>query len=162
MNFYEILQIPKDADKKIIRIAYETLKKRLALRKNEAAVVQLDAAFAVLSDPEKRARYDGALFAIEKRAHSRVETRKILFIRLASGSVIEAEMLDYSASGARIKTEALLAKGDEVTFLLESDELPFSVATVVRLTRDPGIYGIRWQSASQKNRGKGVLAKTRI
>lgn len=63
-DYYEILGVPRDADEKAIKAAYRKLARRHHPDVNqgdkaaEEKFKEISAAFAVLSDPDKRARYD--------------------------------------------------------------------------------------------------------
>ena len=63
-DYYEILGVPRNADEKQLKAAYRKLAKKFhpdvnrGDSKAEEKFKELSAAFAVLSDPEKRARYD--------------------------------------------------------------------------------------------------------
>ena len=65
-DYYEILQVPKTADEKEIKAAYRRLARRYHPDVNpgdkaaEERFKEVAEAFAVLSDPEKRAKYDRA------------------------------------------------------------------------------------------------------
>jgi curved DNA-binding protein len=76
-DYYEVLGVGKDATQKTIKVAY----RRLAFQyhpdrnKEDAAAVEkmkeINEAYAVLSDPQKRTRYDGLRRQYGSRAHDR-------------------------------------------------------------------------------------------
>jgi curved DNA-binding protein CbpA len=59
LDYYGILQIQPDAPAPLVHTSYQTLVRR-ALRDSPGgdAIARLDAAYAILSDPERRAAYD--------------------------------------------------------------------------------------------------------
>ena len=63
-DYYEVLGVPKDADEATLKKAYRTLAKKYHPDMNpgdkdaEAKFKEVNEAYAVLSDPEKKARYD--------------------------------------------------------------------------------------------------------
>jgi curved DNA-binding protein CbpA len=59
LDYYRILQIQPDAPAPLVHTSYQTLVRR-ALRDSPGgdAIARLDAAYAVLSDPQRRAAYD--------------------------------------------------------------------------------------------------------
>jgi len=63
-DFYEVLDVARDADKRAIKAAYRKLAVKYHPDRNpgdaeaEARFKEASAAYAVLSDPDKRARYD--------------------------------------------------------------------------------------------------------
>src|SRR5512136_2202947 len=63
-DYYEVLGVPRDADEKAIRRAYHKLARKLHPDVNpgdataEARFREVAEAYEVLSDPEKRAKYD--------------------------------------------------------------------------------------------------------
>jgi DnaJ-class molecular chaperone len=63
-DYYEVLGVPRGADEKAIKTAYRRLARRYhpdmnpGDRQAEERFKEISEAFAVLSDPEKRARYD--------------------------------------------------------------------------------------------------------
>lgn len=76
-NFYDILEIPSDADEREIKTAYHRLARSLhpdkaatpdVAKSMEARFAQVSAAYNTLKDPEKRADYDRKLAAENKRA----------------------------------------------------------------------------------------------
>ncbi len=60
MNPYEVLNVPEDADKKTIRKAYQKAAREAHPDKggDNDDMVEINAAYRLLSDPEKRKRYD--------------------------------------------------------------------------------------------------------
>lgn len=63
MNYYEILEIAQNASQEIIKIAYKNLAKKFhpdtSSEENAAARMQeINRAYEILSDPQKRAEYD--------------------------------------------------------------------------------------------------------
>jgi len=66
-NYYRILHVQRDAPVEIIKTSYRTLMQRLKMHPDlggdhwQASLI--NEAFATLSDPEKRAQYDGGLLA---------------------------------------------------------------------------------------------------
>jgi len=86
-DYYELLGVPRDADAKTIKDAYHRLAMKWHPDRNPAADAeerfkQIATAYAVLSDPKKRARYDARGF--EGVAHFSAED---LFGGLDLGSV---------------------------------------------------------------------------
>jgi molecular chaperone DnaJ len=63
-DFYELLDVPRDADAKVIKSSYRKLALRFHPDRNpgdaaaEERFKEINEAYAVLSDPERRARYD--------------------------------------------------------------------------------------------------------
>ena len=64
-NYYRILHVQPDAHEAVIRMAYRTLMQKLRAHPDHggdgATASLINEAYAVLSDPEKRAAYDGQL-----------------------------------------------------------------------------------------------------
>jgi curved DNA-binding protein CbpA len=65
-NFYDLLMISPSADREIITVVYRHLAKRYHPDRDgspqaAARMIELNEAYAVLSDPGKRARYDEVL-----------------------------------------------------------------------------------------------------
>lgn len=76
-NYYDILEIPSDADEREIKTAYHRLARSLhpdkaatpdVAKAMESRFAQVSAAYNTLKDPEKRADYDRKLAAETKRA----------------------------------------------------------------------------------------------
>ena len=78
-DYYDILGVPRDADKKTLKDAYHRLAMKWHPDRNKAPDAEdrfkeIAKAYAVLSDPKKRARYDAS--GEEGVAHSGVELRR--------------------------------------------------------------------------------------
>jgi hypothetical protein len=70
VDFYRILQIQPDAPAPLIHSSYRTLVRRaLSDSPGGDEIARLDAAYAVLSDPQRRAAYD-----VQRAGQSRAET----------------------------------------------------------------------------------------
>ncbi|MDI6712461.1 MAG: DnaJ domain-containing protein [Anaerosomatales bacterium] len=68
-DYYRILQVARDAEPEVIEKAYKVLARKRhpdassGDRSAHEAMVELNEAYAVLSDPAKRAAYDASLSA---------------------------------------------------------------------------------------------------
>ena len=79
-NFYRILHVQPEAPEEVIRASYRTLMQSLKMHPDlggdhEQAAL-LNEAYAVLSDPENRARYDQKLAPLMRRARSQSASEK--------------------------------------------------------------------------------------
>jgi curved DNA-binding protein CbpA len=90
MTYYEVLRLSRRAEQDSVRIAYRKLAQRYHPDKMpgdmpdnvraqaEAVMAELNEAYAVLSDPQQRARYDAHIDAIRTsrlQAHERFVAR---------------------------------------------------------------------------------------
>jgi hypothetical protein len=71
LDYYRILQIQPDAPAPLVHTSYQALMRR-ALRDSPGGdeIARLDAAYAVLSDPERRAAYDAEHGRGRERGHA--------------------------------------------------------------------------------------------
>ena len=58
---YDYLELPPGASTTRIEAAYQTLRQRLNSQADEVLIRMIHQAYSVLSDPEQRHEYDGAL-----------------------------------------------------------------------------------------------------
>lgn len=160
---YETLRIAPDADLRLIRIAYQTLLKRLSRGQDNATqhtLQQIEEAYHILSHGLSRKQYDATLGFVEKRCSSRALIGREIQVRFENNSVLAAKLIDLSASGAQIEIQAPLSVDAHLTILV--DDEPFAQAKIVRVARAPDRYGLRWISFDAELLGKGKLSRSRI
>ena len=94
MDYYEILEIKEDASEEVIKAAYKALAKKYHpdncvgnTPEYEEKLKLINEAYAILSDTEKRKKYDGERIQHSKAQHSqredsytwtRAESKKVL------------------------------------------------------------------------------------
>ena len=82
-NAYDVLGVPVAADRGEIRAAYIDLAKRLHPDRNTGSVQaeqrlrDVNQAYALLKDPEKRSTYDQLLLQSQGRARSSASVRRL-------------------------------------------------------------------------------------
>lgn len=77
MNCYQVLRVSPAAPPHLIRRAWETERRRHEAAGDFAGVAQVDAAFAVLGHPTRRAAYDRALEASHWLELAKAETAEL-------------------------------------------------------------------------------------
>lgn len=80
-TFYDVLMVSPHADREVITVVYRHLAKRFhpdtqASAGDEARMMELNEAYAILSDPSKRARYDEIIGAAGRGGRDRSGTRE--------------------------------------------------------------------------------------
>lgn len=114
-DYYEVLGVDKNADEAAIKRAYRTLAKKYHPDMNpgnkeaEQKFKEVNEAYAVLSDPDKKAKYDQYGFA--------ASTRTPALARAASGDLADLTAAIYSA----IYSPAFLAAGGSRRRLAATD-----------------------------------------
>ena len=100
-DYYKILQISPDAAPEVIQMAYKALAKKYHPDLNpdnaeqaQEQMKELNAAFEVLSNPEKRARYDAEQKGIKE--NTRLMVKKLYEINMSVEQIAKIVELDVS------------------------------------------------------------------
>src|SRR3989338_7932983 len=129
-NYYEILRVSADAPVEIITAAYRallySLKKHPDLGGDEREASEINVAYAILRDPQKRREYDLILRTTQKKiTRKKNEERRQAFRRSVNIIIsyclvhdsrwYSARVRDISYGGLKLVTSEPLGKGQEIT-----------------------------------------------
>lgn len=157
-NYYAVLGVSPDADRKAIRARYAALMQRGGkhpdLGGSHAEAARLNEAYAVLRDPVRRALYDqscsaraptvasaAAPPATERRTQERTPYRGLLQLSIRGKSSTVAKCRDVSSGGCSFRTVCPLAVGDKVTLCFDGAPGVTLAAGVQWVRKQPQRFG---------------------
>ncbi|MBT3182080.1 MAG: DnaJ domain-containing protein [Deltaproteobacteria bacterium] len=160
-TYYEILGITQAAPQEIITAVYRTwmyaLKMHPDLGGDESLAKEINAAYDILKDPERRAKYNSKMLKKQKASFSTEHRRAPRFRVNAEIAVMlqgdedwrRALTLDASAMGLRVKSSFFVEIGTHVTVAFEgsvSEAIESHVKWSKELADDQFEFGIEFFS----------------
>ena len=162
-NYYDILQVNRNASPEIIEKAYKTLAKKyhpdLQAEENkkqaEEILKEINEAYEVLSNPEKKKVYDISLSSSEPRQESTQETRQET--RQEPNQSPKRETTNPSSNTTQISEEELLYKQQQE--LLRKQQLQQQLQYQEQLRHEQEIAYQQQLQQALKNRGYKIRYK---
>lgn len=135
LNYYEILQVPPQADTQTIKAAYHTLMFNLRCHPDLGGTLelarQINEAYNTLKDPKKRAAYNKTLNPDffkqptkkgsypDRRAIPRVRVRIPAEYKMGNAPFKKAMILDISYLGCRLQTQEPIDRQTKITIKVQ-------------------------------------------